>query len=128
MFVSVGAPSIMPQLFAEQPRALPWLPDKLFSSGRARWQGLVAQKLISKSVPQQRIRGVVIFSGCPWWLRPFSEVPAASDQGAGIWRTKVVQPTAPPDSPSAACMEINARTMELAGAAREPPGTATLAT
>ena len=63
MFVSVDAPSITPQPFAEQPSALPWLPDKLFSSGRACWRGSAIQKLISKGVLQQRIRGAVVFWG-----------------------------------------------------------------
>lgn len=63
MYVSVGAPSIMPRLFAEQPGALPSLPDKHISSDRAGWQGLAMQKHISKSVSQQRIRGAVVFWG-----------------------------------------------------------------
>lgn len=63
MYVSVGAPSIMPRLFAEQPGTLPSLPDKHISSDRARWQGLAMQKHISRSVLQQRIGGAVVFWG-----------------------------------------------------------------
>lgn len=73
-FVSVcflGCPIYHAAALPNSP-ALPWLPAKLRSSGRACRQGLAAQRLTGNSIPHTRARGAAVFWGSQEGSDPFS--------------------------------------------------------
>lgn len=98
----MGAPSVTPQLFAEQPCRSPH--SQISSS--ARWWGLAVQNPISQGTPSRKPEGLW-YSGVPMVVQTLQRGPCHIRPRNGGLEDKEVQITAPTDSPGTAHTKIN---------------------